>query len=56
MIYFEVVEDVGDGYAAARKFRTREEAEQYTLLWDGCSNGVDRVDTDSADFFYEDEE
>lgn len=56
MIYYEVVEDVGDGYAASRKFRTRDEAEQYTEENDGCMNGVDRIDTDSADFYYEDEE
>lgn len=59
MIYFEVVEDIGDGYACSRKFRTREEAEQYAEENEGCMNGVDRMDTDSADFFdevYEDEE
>lgn len=29
MIYYEVVEDIGDGYAYSRKFRTLEEAEAY---------------------------
>lgn len=56
MIYYEVVEDVGDGYARSRKFRTREEAEQYADDNEGCMNGVDRIDTDSSDFYHVDEE
>lgn len=52
MIYYEVVEDVGDGYAASRKFRTREEAESYADDNDGCMNGVDRIDTDASNFYY----
>jgi hypothetical protein len=56
MIYYEVVEDVGDGYACARKFRTREEAEDYAEKYEGCMNGVDRIDTDSNDFYYMEED
>jgi hypothetical protein len=57
MIYYEVVEDVGDGYAASRKFRTYTEAENYAEKYEGCMNGVTRIDTDASDFFYvEDEE
>lgn len=51
MIYFEVVEDIGDGYAAARKFRTYKEAMQYAEKNEGCMNGVDEVDTEGAGFF-----
>jgi hypothetical protein len=56
MIYFEVVEDVGDGYACSRKFRTREEAEDYEAYNEGCMNGVDRIDTDASDFFHVEED
>lgn len=56
MIYYEVVEDIGDGYAAARKFRTEEEAELYAEQNEGCMNGVNRINTESADFFDEVEE
>lgn len=56
MIYYEVVEDVGDGYAASRKFRTRAEAEDYADNNEGCMNGVDRIDTDSRDFYHVEEE
>lgn len=56
MIYYEVVEDIGDGYACSRKFRTREEAEQYADDNDGCMNGVDYIDTDAPDFYYEGDE
>ncbi len=62
MIYYEVVEDIGDGYAANRRFRTNEEAEAYIELVNNedsdcaCLNGVDKIDTDSPDFFHEDYE
>lgn len=52
MIYFEVVEDIGDGYACSRKFRTYKEAKQYAEKNEGCMNGVDEVDTEGAGFFY----
>ena len=53
MIYYEVVEDIGDGYAASRKFRTREEAEFYTEENEGCMNGVDMIDTDAPNFYHD---
>ena len=57
MIYYEVVEDVGDGYAACNRFRTYTEAENYAEKYEGCMNGVTRIDTDASDFYYvEDEE
>ena len=56
MIYWEVVEDVGDGYAASRKFRTEEAAEKFADENDGCMNGVDRINTDSNDFYYVEED
>ena len=56
MIYYEVVEDIGDGYACSRKFRTREDAEEYADFNEGCMNGVDRIDTEAQGFYYEDEE
>lgn len=56
MIYYEVVEDVGDGYACSRKFRTRFEAEEYADNNEGCMNGVDQIDTDAYDFYHQEEE
>ena len=56
MIYYEVVEDVGDGYAACNRFRTYEEAEAYAEKWEGCMNGVTKIDTDAKDFYTTDEE
>lgn len=61
MIYYEVVEDIGDGYACSRKFRTLEEADAYVEEvnnGDGectCMNGVDLIDTDSPYFYYEED-
>ncbi|MNB97591.1 hypothetical protein D3C75_448220 [compost metagenome] len=51
MIYYEVVEDIGDGYACSRKFRTRDEAEDYAEKYEGCMNGVNKIDTDAIDFY-----
>lgn len=63
MIYYEVVEDVGDGYAASRKFRTYKEAEEYIDSVNddaesdcSCMNGIDTIDTDQPGFYYESEE
>ena len=56
MIYYEVVEDIGDGYDCSRKFRTRDEAEVYVDDHNGCMNGVDMIDTDASDFFHEEDE
>jgi hypothetical protein len=58
MIYYEVVEDVGDGYAANRRFRTLEEAEAFVEMVNGsdgdcvCLNGVDTINTESSNFYY----
>lgn len=52
MIYFEVIEDLGDGSNATRRFKTREDAQKYVEQneeW--CYDGFDIVDTDSPDFF-----
>lgn len=57
MIWYEVVEDLGDGSSATRRFRTFEEAEKYeeeNLNY--CYSGIDEVDTDSKWFFHKDEE
>lgn len=56
MIYWEVVEDVGDGYAVSRKFRNSWEADDYIAANEGCMNGVDCVDTEADDFFYVEED
>lgn len=62
MIYYEVVEDVGDGYAANRRFRTMVEAEAYVEKVNdsntdcACMNGVDTIDTDSPNFYHKDDE
>lgn len=58
MIYYEVVEDVGDGYAATRRFQTEREAEAYIEFVNNeesecvCLNGVDKIDTDSKHFYH----
>lgn len=58
MIYYEVVEDVGDGYAATRRFRTNKEAEEYIEFVNNedsdccCVNGVDKIDTDKPGFYH----
>lgn len=51
MIYYEVVEDVGDGYATGNRFRTFDEAEAYAEKYEGCMNGVSKIDTDALDFY-----
>lgn len=59
MIWWEVVEDMGDGTTYTRRFRTEEEATKYAedpenadYCMDGDGNGVRKVDTDSPHFFY----
>lgn len=58
MIYYEVVEDVGDGYAATRRFRTEAEAKEYIEFINNeddecvCLNGIDLIDTESGDFYH----
>lgn len=52
MKWFEVVEDLGDGTSATRRFRTKEEAEKHVSMneeW--CYSGIDEVDTESPWFF-----
>jgi hypothetical protein len=54
MIWYEVVEDLGDGSSATRRFRTEEEAEEYlSENEEYCYSGVDKVDTDGKWFFYD---
>ncbi len=56
MIWYEVVEDLGDGSSTTRRFRTYEEACEYEEKnLDYCYSGVDEVDTDSKWFFYEED-
>lgn len=58
MIYYEVVEDIGDGYATTRRFQTEMEAEAYIESVNNedsdcaCLNGVDKIDTDSKYFYH----
>ncbi len=53
MIWYEVVEDLGDGSITTRRFRTFEEAEKYeteNLEW--CYYGIDEVNTDDPNYFF----
>lgn len=53
MIWYEVVEDLGDGSSAARRFRTKEEAEEYVSNnEDYCYSGVEEVNTEDKWFFH----
>lgn len=52
MVWYEVIEDLGDGSSATRRFKTWEEAEFYAEEnIDYCPSGYDTVDTDS-DYFW----
>jgi hypothetical protein len=54
MKWFEVIEDLGDGSNATRRFKTEAEAIRYVEIneeW--CYDGYDQVDTDSSQFFDE---
>ncbi len=54
MKWYEVVEDLGDGSSATRRFRSREAAEAYAYEnQEWCYSGVDEVDTESEHFFRE---
>lgn len=54
MKWFEVIEDLGDGSSAIRRFRTEEGAELHIARnEDYCYNGYKEVDTDSKFFFYD---
>jgi len=53
MIWFEVVEDLGDGSSATRRFKTEEEASRYvTKNAEYCYSGYDKVNTDSEWFWH----
>ena len=57
MIWYEVIEDLGDGSVAARRFRTMEAAKAFVELeeeW--CFEGAREVDTDSDFFYFEDDD
>ena len=54
MIWWEIIEDLGDGSSATRRFRTKEEALKYeSLNEEYCYSGIDEVDTESEWFFDE---
>ena len=53
MIWYEVIEDLGDGSCAVRRFKTWEEADFYLEEnIDYCPSGYDTVDTDSNYFWH----
>lgn len=53
MVWYEVIEDLGDGSSATRRFKTSEEADLYVEEnIDYCHSGYDRIDTDSNYFWY----
>lgn len=57
MKWYEVIEDLGDGSSATRRFRTEQEAEYYVDTDDEwCRDGYECVDTDSTYFWDEIEE
>lgn len=52
MIWYEVVEDLGDGSSATRRFKTEEEASLYVEKHEEwCRDGYYKVDTDSPYFW-----
>ena len=54
MKWFEVIEDLGDGSSATRRFRTKEDAELHIERNENyCYSGYNEVDTDSKFFFYD---
>jgi hypothetical protein len=54
MKWFEVVEELGDGYYALRRFKTKEAAEAYVdKNEEWCQNGFYEVDTESKYFYFE---
>jgi hypothetical protein len=57
MIWYEVVEDLGDGSSTSRRFKTKEAAEKYEQEYiDYCYSGISEVDTDSKWFWHDDGE
>lgn len=60
MIWYEVIEDLGDGSSATRRFKTREEAKEF-LEWaeeqdwmNYVPDEIRTVDTDSEWFWHTD--
>jgi len=56
MKFYEVVEDLGDGSSAIRRFKTSQEADTYCKengewFYNGY-HGYREVDTESENFFY----
>jgi hypothetical protein len=52
MVYYEVIEDLGDGSCATFRFRNKENADAFVEAneeW--CGDGVTKVDTESPFFF-----
>ena len=53
MVWYEVVEDLGDGSSATRRFKTWEEADTYVESnISFCPSGWDEVSTESKYFWY----
>ncbi len=55
MIWYEVIEDLGDGSSRVLRFRTEEKAEAFQKNneeW--CYSGVTKQNTEQPYFFYED--
>lgn len=56
MIWFELIEDLGDGTSTTRRFKTLEEAEEYEKKNEEfCYFGIDVVDTDSKYFWFQED-
>ena len=56
MIWFELIEDLGDGSSTTRRFKTLEEAEEYEKKNEEfCYSGIDVVDTDSKYFWFQED-
>lgn len=54
MIYYEVIENHGDGSYGVTRFKTMEQAKKYVEEnEDWCTDGWDKVDTESKYFFYD---
>ncbi len=52
MIWYEVIEDMGDGSTVVRRFKTEAEASLYVEKnQDWCYDGYSEVDTESPYFW-----
>lgn len=64
MIFFTVMDDLGDGTCIERRFKTREEAQKWRdkmendpyFQQDGDGSPVLKQDTDSPSFWHEDDD